>query len=102
MLECQLIFNINIGQVYDQCYVDVEVYYDVLGNLVGFFGCNMLVYWYDCFFQVYYVKNGVVWVYFDECQYLELGLMFFFILLIVLYVFVIEVDVDGYVLIVCQ
>lgn len=94
--------NINIGQVYDQRYSDAEVHYDKLGNLAGFFGRNMPVHRHDRFFQVHYVKSGVVRVYLDDQQYVESGPMFFLTPPTVPHAFVTEADADGHVLTVRQ
>lgn len=94
--------NINIGQVYDQRYSDAEVHYDKLGNLAGFFGRNMAVHRHDRFFQVHYVKSGVVRVYLDDRQYVESGPMFFLTPPTVAHAFVTEADADGHVLTVRQ
>ena len=94
--------NINIGQVYDQRYSDAEVHYDRLANLAGFFGRNMPVHRHDRFFQVHYVKSGVVRVYLDDRQYVESGPMFFLTAPTVPHAFVTEADADGHVLTVRQ
>lgn len=94
--------NINIGQVYDQRYADSEVHYDKLGNLAGFFGRNMPVHRHDRFFQVHYVKSGVVRVYLDDQQFVEKGPMFFFTPPTVPHAFVTDADADGHVLTVRQ
>ncbi|MDE1165635.1 MAG: 4-hydroxyphenylacetate catabolism regulatory protein HpaA [Pseudomonas sp.] len=102
MSDRQPIPNINIGQVYDQRYSDAEVHYDRLGNLAGFFGRNMPVHRHDRFFQVHYVKTGVVRVYLDDQQFVERGPMFFLTPPTIPHAFVTEADADGHVLTVRQ
>jgi len=69
--------NINIAQAYDQRYADVDIHYEVLDKMAGFFGRNMPVHYHDRFFQVHYVCSGDVWVRLDEKHYRQKGPMFF-------------------------
>lgn len=70
--------NINIGQVYDQRYIDSDLHYERLEALAEFFGRNMPVHFHDRFFQIHLVETGVVRVNLDETNYTAKGPMFFF------------------------
>lgn len=94
--------NINIGQVYDQRYADAEVHYDALGPMADFFGRNMPAHRHDRFFQVHFVKSGLVRVYLDERQHHQQGPLFFLTPPTVTHAFVTQADADGHVLTVRQ
>ncbi|MFP6851037.1 MAG: 4-hydroxyphenylacetate catabolism regulatory protein HpaA [Pseudomonas sp.] len=102
MRDQQPIPNINIGQVYDQRYADADVHYEALGKLADFFGRNMPVHRHDRFFQVHYVKSGVVRVYLDDQRYQQEGPMFFLTPPTFAHAFVTDADSDGHVLTVRQ
>ena len=102
MHDSQPIPNINIGQVYDQRYADADVHYEALGKLADFFGRNMPVHRHDRFFQVHYVKSGVVRVYLDDRRYQQQGPMFFLTPPTFPHAFVTDADSDGHVLTVRQ
>lgn len=102
MRDQQPIPNINIGQVYDQRYADADVHYEALGKLADFFGRNMPVHRHDRFFQVHYVKSGVVRVYLDDRRYQQQGPMFFLTPPTFPHAFVTDADSDGHVLTVRQ
>lgn len=102
MRDQQPIPNINIGQVYDQRYADADVHYEALGKLADFFGRNMPVHRHDRFFQVHYVKSGVVRVYLDDQRYQQQGPMFFLTPPTVAHAFVTDAESDGHVLTVRQ
>lgn len=102
MHDSQPIPNINIGQVYDQRYADADVHYEALGKLADFFGRNMPVHRHDRFFQVHYVKSGVVRVYLDDQRYQQQGPMFFLTPPTFPHAFVTDADSDGHVLTVRQ
>lgn len=102
MRDQQPIPNINIGQVYDQRYADADVHYEALGKLADFFGRNMPVHRHDRFFQVHYVKSGMVRVYLDERRYQQQGPMFFLTPPTFPHAFVTDADSDGHVLTVRQ
>lgn len=94
--------NINIGQVYDQRYAAADVHYEALGKLADFFGRNMPVHRHDRFFQVHYVKSGMVRVYLDDRRYQQQGPMFFLTPPTFPHAFVTDADSDGHVLTVRQ
>lgn len=102
MRDQQPIPNINIGHVYDQRYADADVHYEALGKLADFFGRNMPVHRHDRFFQVHYVKSGVVRVYLDDRRYHQEGPMFFLTPPTFPHAFVTDTDSDGHVLTVRQ
>jgi AraC family 4-hydroxyphenylacetate 3-monooxygenase operon regulatory protein len=102
MHDPQPIPNINIGQVYDQRYADADVHYEALGKLADFFGRNMPVHRHDRFFQVHYIKNGVVRVSLDDQRYQQQGPMFFLTPPTFPHAFVTDADSDGHVLTVRQ
>ncbi|WP_437882201.1 4-hydroxyphenylacetate catabolism regulatory protein HpaA [Pseudomonas sp. LRF_L74] len=94
--------NIDIGHVYDQRYADSDVHYEALGKLADFFGRNMPVHRHDRFFQVHYVKSGMVRVFLDDHRYLQQGPMFFLTPPTVTHAFVTDSEADGHVLTVRQ
>lgn len=94
--------NITIGQEYDQRYADATVHYDSLGHMAGFFGRNMPVHHHDRFFQVHYVKSGMVRVYLDDRPYHQQGPMFFLTPAGIPHSFTTEEECDGHVLTVRQ
>lgn len=94
--------NINIGQAYDQRYKDADIHYEVLGNLADFFGRTMRTHRHDRFFQVHYVKSGVIHLFLDEHQYHGEAPLFFLTPPVVPHSFVTEDGSDGHVLTVRQ
>lgn len=94
--------NINIGQVYDQRYADADVHCESLARLAGFFGRNMPAHRHDRFFQLHYVKSGVVRVHLDEQRYEHEAPMFFLTPPTVAHTFVTDAGSEGYVLTVRQ
>lgn len=94
--------NITIGQEYDQRYADATVHYDALGRMADFYGRNMPVHHHDRFFQVHYVKRGMVRVYLDERPFHQQGPMFFLTPPTVPHSFTTEEGSDGHVLTVRQ
>ncbi|GLK59502.1 transcriptional regulator [Azotobacter vinelandii] len=102
MREKKPIPNINIGQIYDQRYAEAEVHYESLDRLAEFFGRNMPVHRHDRFFQVHYVKNGMVRLYLDDRLYQHHGPMFFLTPPTVPHAFSTSVESTGHVLTVRQ
>jgi len=94
--------NIDIGQVYDQRYAESDVHYEALGNLADFFGRNMPVHRHDRFFQVHYVKSGMVRVYLDEQRFQQQAPMFFLTPPTFTHAFVTDAGSDGHVITVRQ
>ena len=89
--------NINIGQAYDQQYLDADIHYDRLENLADFFGRNMPVHYHDRFYQLHVIENGVVRVHLDETSYSAQGPMFFLTPPTVPHAFVLEDHAEGHV-----
>ncbi|TBW59535.1 4-hydroxyphenylacetate catabolism regulatory protein HpaA [Marinobacter halodurans] len=98
----QPIPNINIGQVYDQRYLEAEIHYESLGKLADFFGRNMPVHRHDRFFQVHYVLSGRVRVFLDDQRYEGRGPMFFLTPPTVPHAFITDAASGGHVLTVRQ
>ncbi|GHC23228.1 transcriptional regulator [Kushneria pakistanensis] len=94
--------NITIGQEYDQRYADAPVHHDSLAHMANFYGRNMPVHHHDRFFQVHYVKSGMVRVYLDDRQFHQQGPMFFLTPPTVPHSFTTEDGSDGHVLTVRQ
>lgn len=94
--------NIHIGQAYDQRYKDADIHYEALGNLADFFGRTMRTHRHDRFFQVHYVKSGVIHLFLDEHQYHGEAPLFFITPPVVPHSFVTEDGSDGHVLTVRQ
>ncbi len=102
MADTHTIPNINIGQVYDQRYLDADIHYESLGKLANFFGRNMPVHRHDRFFQVHYVLSGMVRVFLDEKRYEARAPMFFLTPPTVPHAFITDSRSDGHVLTVRQ
>lgn len=102
MADAHAIPNINIGQVYDQRYLDADIHYESLGKLANFFGRNMPVHRHDRFFQVHYVMSGMVRVFLDEKRYDARAPMFFLTPPTVPHAFITDSKSDGHVLTVRQ
>ena len=102
MADTHAIPNINIGQVYDQRYLDADIHYESLGKLANFFGRNMPVHRHDRFFQVHYVMSGMVRVFLDEKRYDARAPMFFLTPPTVPHAFITDSQSDGHVLTVRQ
>lgn len=94
--------NITIGREYDQRYADAPVHHDSLAHMANFYGRNMPVHHHDRFFQVHYVKSGMVRVYLDERPFHQHGPLFFLTPPTVPHAFITEEDCDGHVLTVRQ
>jgi len=94
--------NINIAQVYDQRYADVDIHYEALGKMAGFFGRNMPVHYHDRFFQVHYVCSGDVWVCLDDQHYRQVAPMCFLTPPTVAHAFTTAKGSEGHVLTVRQ
>lgn len=90
--------NIDIGQVYDQHYVDAEIHYEQLEKLAGFFGRNMPVHYHDRFYQIHVVLSGTVHVHLDETTYTTEAPMFFLTPPTIPHAFVIENQATGHVI----
>ena len=90
--------NINLGDIYDQRYVNAEIHYESLGNLAEFFGRDMPVHHHDRFFQVHIILSGAVHIHLDEKSYSTKGPMFFFTPPTVPHAFTTDNETKGYVI----
>lgn len=101
-MALEVIPNITIGQEYDQRYTNATVHYDALERMAEFYGRNMPVHHHDRFFQVHYVKSGMVRVYLDDRQFHQQGPMFFLTPPTIPHSFTTEEGSSGHVLTVRQ
>ncbi|WP_417224342.1 4-hydroxyphenylacetate catabolism regulatory protein HpaA [Amphritea sp.] len=90
--------NIDIGQAYDQHYVDAEIHYEQLEKLANFFGRNMPVHHHDRFYQIHVILEGTVRVHLDETSYTVNGPMFFLTPPTIPHAFVTDNDATGHVI----
>ncbi|WP_428035088.1 4-hydroxyphenylacetate catabolism regulatory protein HpaA [Amphritea sp.] len=90
--------NIDIGQAYDQHYIDAEIHYEHLEKLADFFGRNMPVHHHDRFYQIHVILNGTVRVHLDETSYTVEGPMFFLTPPTIPHAFVTDNDATGHVI----
>ncbi|MEJ2444050.1 MAG: 4-hydroxyphenylacetate catabolism regulatory protein HpaA [Exilibacterium sp.] len=58
--------NINIGQDYDQRYLDASIHYDALENLAVFFGRDMPVHRHAQYLQIHFIKKGNINFHIDD------------------------------------
>ena len=65
----QWIPNINMGEDYDQKYVDALIHYDALDNLASFFGRDMPVHRHAQYLQVHYIEEGAINFHIDDQLY---------------------------------
>jgi AraC family transcriptional regulator, 4-hydroxyphenylacetate 3-monooxygenase operon regulatory protein len=61
--------NINMGEDYDQKYVDAPIHYDALDNLASFFGRDMPVHRHAQCLQVHYIEEGAINFHIDDQLY---------------------------------
>lgn len=69
--------NIDIGQAYDQHYIDSDIHYESLEKLANFFGRNMPIHHHDRFYQLHVILTGTIHVNLDEKSYVVEAPMFF-------------------------
>lgn len=65
--------NINIGQDYDDRFLDAAIHYDRLHNLADFFGRDMPVHRHAQHLQIHYVKEGDINFHIDDKLYQVTG-----------------------------
>lgn len=58
--------NINMGQDYDDRYLDAEVHYEALNKLAGFFGRDMPVHRHAQYLQIHYIDRGKINFHIDD------------------------------------
>lgn len=94
--------NLDIGEVYDQHYIEADIHYERLEKLAMFFGRNMPVHHHDRFYQLQVVLAGTVRVHLDEVSYSAQGPMFFLTPPAVPHSFVLDDSATGHVITVRQ
>ncbi|MEM5550168.1 4-hydroxyphenylacetate catabolism regulatory protein HpaA [Pseudoalteromonas neustonica] len=94
--------NIDIGQSYDQRYIDTDIHYESLEKLADFFGRNMPVHHHDRFYQLHVILTGKVHVNLDENSYVVRAPMFFLTPPTIPHAFITDNDAQGHVITVRQ
>jgi AraC family 4-hydroxyphenylacetate 3-monooxygenase operon regulatory protein len=94
--------NIDLGQSYDQRYIDTDIHYERLEKLANFFGRNMPVHHHDRFYQLHVILNGTIHVNLDEKSYVVKGPMFILTPPTVPHAFIIDNNANGHVITVRQ
>lgn len=97
-----MIPNLNIGQVYDQRYVNSEIHYEALGKLANFFGMQMPAHRHDHFFQLHFLTHGEVRVFLDDAKYICQAPFFFITPPSVAHSFITTPECEGHVLTIQQ
>lgn len=94
--------NINLGQSYDQRYIDTDIHYESLEKLANFFGRNMPVHHHDRFYQLHVILTGKIHVNLDENSYVVQAPMFFLTPPTVPHAFITDSNAEGHVITVRQ
>jgi AraC family 4-hydroxyphenylacetate 3-monooxygenase operon regulatory protein len=94
--------NIDLGQAYDQRYIDTEIHYESLEKLANFFGRNMPVHHHDRFYQLHVILTGTIHVNLDEKSYVVQAPMFFLTPPTVPHAFILDDNAKGHVITVRQ
>lgn len=94
--------NIDLGQSYDQRYIDTDIHYESLEKLANFFGRNMPVHHHDRFYQLHVILTGKVHVNLDENSYVVKAPMFFLTPPTIPHAFVTDNGAKGHVITVRQ
>jgi AraC family 4-hydroxyphenylacetate 3-monooxygenase operon regulatory protein len=94
--------NIDLGQAYDQRYIDTDIHYESLEKLAKFFGRNMPVHHHDRFFQLHVILTGTVHVHLDESSYVVQAPMFFLTPPTIPHAFITDNNAKGHVITVRQ
>ncbi|MFT6898027.1 MAG: AraC family 4-hydroxyphenylacetate 3-monooxygenase operon regulatory protein, partial [Paraglaciecola sp.] len=94
--------NIDLGQSYDQHYIDTDIHYESLEKLANFFGRNMPVHHHDRFYQLHVILTGTIHVNLDEKSYVVKAPMFFLTPPTVPHAFITDNDAKGHVITVRQ
>lgn len=69
--------NVDLGQSYDQRYIDTDIHYESHEKLADFFGRNMPVHHHDRFYQLHVILKGTIHLNLDENSYVVQAPMFF-------------------------
>ncbi|RYL27551.1 4-hydroxyphenylacetate catabolism regulatory protein HpaA [Acinetobacter piscicola] len=94
--------NIKLGEVYDQKYINSDVYYEELVKLQEFFGLNVLAHRHDGYFQIHFVTKGSVRVFLDDVKYVYDAPVCFMTPPSVVHAFITDPICEGHVLTVQQ
>ena len=90
--------NIDLGQSYDQRYIDTDIHYESLEKLADFFGRNMPVHHHDRFYQLHVILTGTIHVNLDERNYVVQAPMFFLTPPTVPHAFITDNNAKGHVI----
>ena len=94
--------NINMGEDYDQQYLDALIHYDELDNLASFFGRDMPVHRHAQYLQIHYIDRGAINFHIDDKWYQVQGPGLFLTPPAIPHSFQTEADASGHVLTVHQ
>lgn len=94
--------NINLGQSYDQRYINTDIHYESLEKLANFFGRNMPIHHHDRFYQLHVVLNGTIHVNLDENNYVVKAPAFFLTPPTIPHAFTTDKNAKGHVITVRQ
>lgn len=94
--------NIDLGQSYDQRYLNTDIHYESLEKLANFFGRNMPIHHHDRFYQLHVILTGAIHVNLDEKSYVVQAPMFFLTPPTVPHAFVTDNNAKGHVITVRQ
>lgn len=94
--------NIDLGQSYDQRYIETDIHYESLEKLANFFGRNMPVHHHDRFYQLHVILTGTIHVNLDEKSYVVQAPMFFLTPPTVPHAFITDSNAKGHVITVRQ
>ena len=90
--------NIDLGQAYDQRYIDTDIHYETLEKLADFFGRNMPVHHHDRFYQLHVILTGNVHVHLDETSYVVPAPMLFLTPPTIPHAFITDNNAKGHVI----
>jgi AraC family 4-hydroxyphenylacetate 3-monooxygenase operon regulatory protein len=90
--------NIDLGQAYDQHYIDSDIHYESLEKLANFFGRNMPIHHHDRFYQLHVILTGTIHVNLDEKNYVVEAPMFFLTPPTVPHAFITDSNAKGHVI----
>ena len=90
--------NIDLGQSYDQRYIDTDIHYESLEKLANFFGRNMPVHHHDRFYQLHVILTGTIHVNLDERSYVVQAPMFFLTPPTIPHAFITDKNATGHVI----
>lgn len=94
--------NLDLTHLAGIKYADADLHYELLGTLANLLGRDMSLHRHHDYYQVHYVKNGIVRVQLEDHFYSLNGPMVFLTPPAFLHAFVTDDDADGHVLTVQQ